>query len=149
MRGTEGTGGPRKDKPSGEEEWPEPQVREQEKRQDELARELGAAEKRKVRARERGKEESVWFGLGTFGLVGWSVAIPTLIGLALGIWLDRVLPLGFSWTLTLLFVGIIIGCINAWYWITRERIEIDELRADLEEEAENTLRTNQEDEDGD
>ncbi len=149
MKGTDGTGGPRKDKPSGDEERPEPQMRDQQKRQDELARELGAAEKRKVRARERGKEESVWFGLGTFGLVGWSVAIPTLVGLALGIWLDSVLPLGFSWTLTLLFAGIIVGCINAWFWITRERIEIDELRADIDEEVENTRRTDQEDEDGD
>ena len=63
------------------------------------------------------------------GLVGWSVAIPTLIGLALGIWLDSTVPLGFSWTLTLLFAGIIVGCINAWYWISRER---DEIHADLE-----------------
>ena len=147
MKGSGSTDGPRKDKPSGEEERPKPQVREQEKRQDELARTLGEAEKRKVRARER-EEESVWFGLGTFGLVGWSVAIPTLIGLALGIWLDSAVPLGFSWTLTLLFVGIVTGCLNAWYWISRERDEIGAIRGDVEDE-EVELSTGREDKDAD
>jgi len=30
----------------------------------------------------------VWFGLGMMGLIGWSVVVPTLLGAALGIWLD-------------------------------------------------------------
>lgn len=123
---------PRSDDSAGDDERPEAQVREQHRRQEELTRALGEAEKRKVRARER-EEESVWFGLGTFGLVGWSVAIPTLIGLALGIWLDSAVPVPFSWTLTLLFVGIIVGCANAWYWISRER---DEINAGLDPEQE-------------
>jgi ATP synthase protein I len=55
-----------------------------------------------------------------FGIVGWSVAIPTLLGVALGVWLDIVLPTPFSWTLTLLFTGIVAGCLNAWYWVKRE-----------------------------
>ncbi len=137
---------PRKDKPTGEEQPPTPQVREQHEREEALARKLGAAERRKVEARER-DEESVWFGLGTFGLVGWSVAIPTLIGLALGIWLDSALPLGFSWTLTLLFVGIVVGCLNAWYWISRERDEIGEIHGHIEDD-DSTLSSDQEDEDG-
>jgi len=29
------------------------------------------------------KNETVWFGLGMFGIIGWAVAIPTLIGVAL------------------------------------------------------------------
>jgi ATP synthase protein I len=32
---------------------------------------------------------TVWFGLGMMGLIGWSVAIPTLLGAALGLWLDK------------------------------------------------------------
>ncbi len=55
-----------------------------------------------------------------FGLVGWSVAVPTLIGIALGTWIDRTWPGEVSWTLTLLFVGVVIGCANAWRWIQRE-----------------------------
>ncbi|MCK7507085.1 MAG: hypothetical protein MZV70_25540 [Desulfobacterales bacterium] len=31
----------------------------------------------------RHKDETVWFGLGMMGIVGWAVAIPTLIGVAI------------------------------------------------------------------
>lgn len=74
---------------------------------------------RRARA-ERDADKSIWFSLGLFGLVGWSVAIPTLLGLALGIWLDTRWPGRVSWTLTLLFIGIALGCANAWYWVTQE-----------------------------
>ena len=69
---------------------------------------------------EREGDQSIWFSLGLFGLVGWSVAIPTLLGLALGIWIDTRWPGRVSWTLTLLFVGIALGCANAWYWVKQE-----------------------------
>ena len=78
---------------------------------------------RKARQMEKARrrpQESVWYGLGMFGLVGWSIAIPTLIGVALGIWIDRRWPGPVSWTLTLLFVGVVVGCLNAWYWIKQE-----------------------------
>ena len=68
----------------------------------------------------REKDRSIWFGLGMFGLIGWSVAIPTLIGVAVGIWIDTTWPSRFSWTLMLLFIGVISGCVNAWYWVKRE-----------------------------
>ena len=74
---------------------------------------------RKLKARRDGKR-SAWFGLGMFGLVGWSVVLPSLGGVALGGWIDRQFPSQVSWTLTLLFVGLIIGCANAWYWLNRE-----------------------------
>jgi len=72
-------------------------------------------------ARSQGRH-SVWFGFGMFGLIGWAVAIPTLLGIVMGIWLDRHWPTPrISWTISLLFVGIILGCINAWRWVSRER----------------------------
>lgn len=74
---------------------------------------------RKLKARQDGKH-SVWFGLGMFGLVGWSVAIPTLAGIALGVWMDKRWPGQISWTLTLMFVGVVLGCLNAWRWIGEE-----------------------------
>lgn len=76
-------------------------------------------EERKLRARREG-DRGIWFGLGMYGLIGWSVAIPTVIGIAAGVWLDARFDMGFSWTLTLLFVGLTTGCINAWYWLKRE-----------------------------
>jgi len=76
--------------------------------------------KRKIKARDDGRH-SVWFGLGMFGLIGWSVTIPTLAGIALGIWIDKRWPGQISWTLTLMFVGVVLGCLNAWRWISEER----------------------------
>lgn len=71
----------------------------------------------KVRSQNR---KGLLYGLGMFGLVGWSVAIPTLGLLALGIWVDRTYQSRYSWTLMLLVLGIMIGCMNAWYWVQRE-----------------------------
>ena len=69
----------------------------------------------------REEDRGVVFWLGMFGLIGWSIAVPTLAGIALGLWIDRGWPGEVSWTLTLLFTGIIVGCFNAWYWIKQER----------------------------
>jgi ATP synthase protein I len=85
----------------------------------ELIRRVGEKEDRKLKARKE-KDRSVWFGLGMFGLVGWSVAIPTLIGIAVGIWIDTTWPGPYSWTLMLLFIGVAVGCLNAWFWVKRE-----------------------------
>lgn len=82
-------------------------------------RQVGRKETRKQEARMQ-KDRSVWFGLGMFGLVGWSVAIPTLIGIAVGIWIDSSGSRPYSWTLMLLFIGVVVGSLNAWYWIKRE-----------------------------
>jgi ATP synthase protein I len=75
---------------------------------------------RRMRAR-REKRSVFWYGLGMFGTIGWSVAIPTLIGVALGVWIDLRWPGRVSWTLTLLLLGLVVGCLNAWYWVKRER----------------------------
>jgi ATP synthase protein I len=75
--------------------------------------------RRKLSAQAQ-KQRSVWFGLGMFGLVGWSIAVPTLIGIMIGIWIDRAWPSRVSWTITLLFVGVVLGCLQAWQWIKRE-----------------------------
>lgn len=84
-----------------------------------LSEAVGDKAARRIRAR-RTRDRSVWFGMGMFGLVGWTVAIYTVLGIILGSWLDRRWPLGFSWTLTLLFFGLIAGVLNAWHWINKE-----------------------------
>ena len=76
-------------------------------------------EERKLDARRR-PAPAVWFGLGMFGLVGWSVAIPTLLATAIGVWIDAHWPSRYSWTLMLLFLGLALGCWNAWAWVRRE-----------------------------
>ncbi|MCF8080538.1 MAG: AtpZ/AtpI family protein [Desulfobacterales bacterium] len=89
------------------------------KRWKRLAREIGEKEARKIKAR-REKDRGVWFGLGMFGLVGWSVAVPTLIGIAAGVWLDKQMADPYSWTLMGLFIGVVLGCLNAWYWVKKK-----------------------------
>lgn len=81
-------------------------------------------EVRKIRAR-REKRRSIWFGLGTFGMVGWSVVIPTLAGLFLGIWIDSTWPGQYSWTLMLFLGGLALGLHNAWRWVQFESGQID------------------------
>lgn len=83
-----------------------------------LAERIGAKAARKLKARN--STQGVWFGLGMMGLVGWSVVVPTLLGTALGIWLDNHHPGSHSWTLTLLIIGLLIGCLNAWHWVVKE-----------------------------
>jgi ATP synthase protein I len=89
----------------------------------EFAAHIGRKEERKLRAR-RDKSKGVWFGLGMMGMIGWSVAIPTLIGVSVGIWLDLSYPGKISWTLTFLSIGLAVGCANAWYWVKKEQEKI-------------------------
>ena len=84
-----------------------------------LSDSVGKTAERKIAARNR-MERSIWFGLGMFGLVGWSVAIPTLIGIGIGVWLDKQWPGNTSWTLTMLIIGVALGCANAWHWVQQE-----------------------------
>jgi len=88
-------------------------------------RQIVEKHKRKTKARQQG-ERSAWFGLGMFGLVGWSVAVPTLIGVAIGLWIDSHWPSRFSWTLMFMLMGLAIGCLNAWWWVQREGREPEE-----------------------
>jgi ATP synthase protein I len=86
-------------------------------------REVGAIVGRKAERRRRARQigrRGVWFGLGMFGLVGWAVALPTVAGVAIGLWLDARFPSHVSWTLTLLLLGALLGSLNAWYWVKRE-----------------------------
>ena len=84
-----------------------------------FAGQVGAKAARKLRAR-RHATSGVWFGLGMMGLIGWSVVVPTLLGAALGIWLDKHHPGKHAWTLALLVAGLAIGCLNAWFWVAKE-----------------------------
>ena len=81
--------------------------------------EVAEKEARRLKAR-REKNRSIWFGLGMMGLVGWAVAIPTVIGIGIGIWLDASFPSRISWTLTGMVIGLTIGCYTAWRWVERE-----------------------------
>jgi ATP synthase protein I len=84
-----------------------------------LTERIGSSELRKMKARKQAVR-SIWSGFAMFGTVGWSIVIPTLLGVAIGLWLDSNYPSGKSWTLMLMIVGLFIGCLNAWHWIAEE-----------------------------
>ncbi|MFE8072539.1 AtpZ/AtpI family protein [Marinobacteraceae bacterium S3BR75-40.1] len=84
-----------------------------------FARQVNAKARRKRQA-QRHTNHTIWFGFGMMGIVGWSVAIPTVLGGALGLWLDDLYPGGRSWTLALLLGGLALGCITALYWLKNE-----------------------------
>ncbi|SOB77103.1 ATP synthase protein I [Marinobacter sp. LV10R510-11A] len=59
-------------------------------------------------------------GLGAFGIIGWSIAVPTVGGAFLGLWLNKVVPQTFSWPIALILGGVVVGGIIAWSWIDKE-----------------------------
>jgi ATP synthase protein I len=93
---------------------------------------VGTKAARKLKAR-RHPTPGVWFGLGMMGLIGWSVALPTLLGAALGLWLDKQHPGTHSWTLALLVAGLALGCFNAWHWVAKEDKAMREEQEDNDE----------------
>ncbi|MDY0235548.1 MAG: AtpZ/AtpI family protein [Gudongella sp.] len=83
--------------------------------EEELLEQIERDSQKKIKSEEEGSE--IMFGLGLFGIIGWSIAVPTVLGIFLGIFLDNKFTQSFSWTLTLLFTGVVVGSLNAWHWI--------------------------------
>ncbi|MGN0919672.1 MAG: AtpZ/AtpI family protein [Alphaproteobacteria bacterium] len=51
---------------------------------------------------------------------GWQLAIPVLLGIMLGILLDKVFPVPhFSWILNLILFGFVVGFYNASQWMKK------------------------------
>jgi ATP synthase protein I len=73
---------------------------------------------RKLKAQRGGAHSATGFGM--FGVIGWSVAVPTVLGAWLGVWWDKHHQGSRSWTLALLVAGLAIGCANAWYWVAQQ-----------------------------
>lgn len=86
-------------------------------RQQQLVEDIARKERRKLHHRRRAG--GIWFGLGTFGIVGWSIALPTLIGIAVALWANSIRP--GTWTLGFFFLGLAIGLFNAWQWVAKEQ----------------------------
>ena len=82
-----------------------------------MLREVGS----KQRRMEAGGKQWAWNSITVLGVVGWSVTIPTLVGAAIGIWIDHHWPSRFSWSLMLLLGGLLFGCVQAWQRIKGDR----------------------------
>lgn len=90
------------------------------KKGEELPRIIEEKSRRRQKAQEEG-ERPIVFGLGMFGVVGWTIAIPTVVGIFVGRWLDagKTAESSVSWTLTCMFVGLVFGAFGAWHWINK------------------------------
>ncbi|WP_243545122.1 AtpZ/AtpI family protein [Pseudodesulfovibrio tunisiensis] len=88
---------------------------------------VGERERRSLKAK-KAPDIGAWYGMTMFGVVGWAVAVPTLMGVFVGVWIDLTWPGPRSWTLMLLVLGIGLGCANAWFWLNRQRKSILEER---------------------
>jgi ATP synthase protein I len=96
---------------------------------DVFASQVDRQAKRRIRAKHNAGK-GVWFGLGMMGLIGWSIVVPTLLGAALGQWIDSQHGGNRSWTLALLIAGLVLGCWNAWRWVSKEDKAMSEERTD-------------------
>jgi ATP synthase protein I len=88
-----------------------------------FTQEIGAQAVRKIKA-QRVAASSVWSGFATFGMIGWAVSTPALLGALLGLWLDHSHPGIHSWTLALLIAGLCLGCASAWRWVAAQQRQI-------------------------
>ena len=86
---------------------------------DKSAKDIGLHARRMKAARDD-PGPSPLRGIGTFGMIGWSVAVPTVGGAFLGMWLDKVAPQDMSWTIALLLGGLAVGIFIAWGWVSKE-----------------------------
>ena len=59
-------------------------------------------------------ERSLGQNLAMIGALGWTIVVPTLLGIFAGRWLDRTFHSGIFWTLGLLVAGLAAGCAFAW-----------------------------------
>lgn len=94
---------------------PEPQ-RDHPKQLDEAVR---LRRERRERWQREG-ERSIGQNLAMIGALGWTIVTPTLIGIFVGRWLDRVFVSGIFWTLALLVAGLALGCFLGWKRMYRE-----------------------------
>jgi ATP synthase protein I len=78
-----------------------------------------AVRRQAERARAR-RELGFWHGLSLVGGVGWMVVLPAVGGALLGRLLDTHWRAGIFWTLSLLVLGLTLGCVSAWRHVARE-----------------------------
>jgi len=69
---------------------------------------------------EREGERMIGQNIAMIGAIGWTIVVPTLIGIFAGRWLDREFGSGIFWTAALLVLGLSAGCLLAWKRIHRE-----------------------------
>lgn len=94
-------------------------------REDNSAGTIRRRAERLQRSRKK-RAESPLLGFSVFGIVGWSIAVPTVAGAFLGHWLNQVAPQKFTWTIALILGGVVVGVIIAIRWLSKVSVDEDE-----------------------
>ena len=85
--------------------------------------ELADAARRAAARMEEGRdmpEPSLGKRFGQIGILGWTIVVPTLVGLFVGRWLDRTFETGVFFSAPLLMLGAAFGFWSAWRWMHRQ-----------------------------
>ena len=75
---------------------------------------LEAVKARRERRKRNAEDNSFWLSVGSMGTVGWSVSVPTALGVLFGRWLDGRLDSGHVFMVFFMLVGLGVGCTMAW-----------------------------------
>lgn len=86
---------------------------------DRMADAVRKRQQSQVRWRREG-ELSVARFVGQIGILGWIIVAPTLLGLFIGRWLDRMFDTGIFWSAALLVLGVTLGFWSGWRWMHRQ-----------------------------
>lgn len=79
--------------------------------------------KKKAQALNNRNNRIFYFNAAILSVYGWQMAIPVLLGIILGRFLDKHIPSDtLSWTLNMIIIGFAIGIFNANYWARKEGI---------------------------
>ncbi len=70
-------------------------------------------------------KEDIFRGIGVLWDLAWITVVPILLGLLLGQYLDRRYPMGFSWTLSCLVCGAMLGFYNLYDFLMKESRKMD------------------------
>jgi len=77
----------------------------------------------------RWDKDSIFKDMGVLWDLAWMTVMPMLLGIFLGQYLDRHYPLGFSWTLSLLVLGAMLGFYNLYDFLMKESRKMDKGRS--------------------
>ncbi|MCB2078645.1 MAG: AtpZ/AtpI family protein [Novosphingobium sp.] len=83
---------------------------------------MAEAAREASRRAEQGRsdpEPSLGARLGQIGVLGWTMIVPTLIGVLVGRWLDRSFHTGVFFSAPLLMLGAALGFWFSWRWMHR------------------------------
>lgn len=83
-----------------------------------MRRAVRLREERSERWKKEG-ERPLWQNLSMIGALGWLIVAPTLLGVLVGRWLDRMFDTGIFFSGALIFLGIAIGCYLAWQRVNK------------------------------